>query len=343
MGGAEYFVENIQRYVPTCVLRWMVRYYVKIVGWRLRRGAAVVKQIEMDRSDRAKAPVTELVELANEQLYGNEAAFFESHLGPMLKYSACEWPSPTSSLAEAEEYTIRRYQEMMGLDDLAAGSRVLETGCGWGSLCLANAKRYPHLQFVAFSNSPQQIAFVKSKAPSNLSVFVEDYADFVKKEDIGDLFDAAVSIETVEHARNIGALLEAVSRRLRPGATFFVHSLLHQTASYLVDSGDWMGRNFFSGGSILSLNSYLHLKPESLHLVECVPVSGSGYSRTLLAWLRNLEKNQKEYNKMYGTKFVQGFRAFYLVCAECFAANDGYEYMVGYYLFKKLNVVSSNQ
>ena len=63
-----------------------------------------------------------------------------------------------------------------------------------------------------------------------------------------------MGIETIEHAQNIGALLDGVSTRLRPGGVLFVQSLLHQTCSYLMDSSSWFGRNFFSGGSILSLN-----------------------------------------------------------------------------------------
>ena len=89
---------------------------------------------------------------------------------------------------------------------------------------------------------------------------------------VGVMFDAAIAIETIEHCRNIRALLDAVGKRLRPDATLFVQSLCHQSASYLVDSGDWMGRNFFSGGSILSLNSYYHLTPPSLHLESVQPL-----------------------------------------------------------------------
>ena len=66
---------------------------------------------------------------ANEQHYGIDPAFFQSHLGPCLKYSACEWPpGEGASLAEAEVHTIRKYQEMAGLDGLEPGSRVLELG-----------------------------------------------------------------------------------------------------------------------------------------------------------------------------------------------------------------------
>ena len=149
-------------------------------------------------------------------------------------------------------------------------------------------------------------------------------------------FDAAVAIETVEHAQNIEALLAAVAARLKPGATFFVHSLLHQSASYLMDASTWMGRNFFSGGSMLALNSYHHLAPPSLHIADVVPVNGVGYSKTLLAWNDMLEAQKGAFVAKYGATFYNGFRAFYVVCAEAFAANNGNEFMCAYYTFVKV-------
>merc|ERR1712194_797191 len=137
------------------------------------------------------------------------------------------------------------------------------------------------------------------------------------------------------HAQNISELLSAVSMRLKPGAKFFVHSLLHQSSSYLVETDSWMGRNFFTGGSIISLNSYFHLAPPELYVAECIPVNGIGYSKTLLAWLELQEKQKGWMVGKYGTVFYEGFRMFYMSCAEAFAANHGNEYMCGYYVFEK--------
>lgn len=349
MEVAEFFVRYVQRYIPTFYLRFIVRWYIKLfAGWQLRRADVVVQQIVLDRLERRKKPVTSEVEVTNEQLYANDPSFFQAHLGPMLKYSACEWPAVAAgaqSLARAEEYTVAVYQQRAGLGALRSGARVLELGCGWGSLTLANAQKYPHLHFVAFSNSPPQIEFIRRTAAArglqNLSVYVEDYAVFVNPSKSvvapagAPLFDAAVAIETIEHAQNIGELLGAVARRLVPGGTLFVQSLLHQSASFFMDSNSWMGRNFFTGGSIISLNSYFHLTPPELYLSEVVPVNGKGYSRTLLAWLALQEQHREWMVEKYGSMFYEGFRMFYIACAEAFAANDGAEYMCGYYTFVK--------
>eukprot|EP00967_Tisochrysis_lutea_P015747 scaffold17763_cov30-Tisochrysis_lutea.AAC.1 len=344
----EFFVEYIQAWLPTWLVRFLVRLYMRIQGPLMRSGDVVIKQIETDTALRATLPVTTDVETVNEQLYGNDPYFFVNHLGPRLKYSACEYPPGINTLSAAETFTIQRYQDLAGLSDLPTGSRVLELGCGWGSLSLANAERYPHLVFTSFSNSPQQIGYItdqaKQRGLTNLKVMVEDYAIFVQPDksriapEGTEPFDAAIAIETIEHAKNITHLLSAVALRLKPGAKLFVQSLLHQSASYLMDSSSWMGRNFFTGGSILSLNSYFHLTPPELMLTKVHPVRGSGYSRTLLDWLELMEPQRKEFVRRYSHSFYEGFRMFYISSAEAFAANNGAEFMVGYYVFVKRSV-----
>lgn len=346
--GPELFVKYVQSYLPTWLVRLVIRFWIKIGGARMRSGDVVVRQIQCDRVDRRRRPVTSFVEKTNEQLYGNDAAFFRAHLGPTLKYSACEWPSSVTCLGDAEAVTLSIYQKKVGFDELPLGSRILELGCGWGSLSLANAAKYPGLEFVSFSNSLQQIEYIRQQAfarkLNNLTVHVEDYAIFVDpvKSKVAPegaaFFDAAVAIETVEHAQNIAELLRAVALRLKPGAKFFVQSLLHQSASYLMDDESWMGRNFFSGGSILSLNSYFHLIPPTLYLAEVEPVNGIGYSKTLLAWLGFMERQRSSIVAQYGHEFYERFRMFYISCAEAFAANNGAEFMCGYYTFQKLAI-----
>ena len=352
---AELFVKDVQPYMPTWFLRFLVASWMKYCGYLMRSGDVVVQQIILDRKERFMRPVTAEVEVTNEQLYANDPEFFLLHLGPRLKYSACEWPEGSekdgfaAGLGKAEDYTVAIYQEKAGLASLPAGARVLELGCGWGAISLTNAARFPHLTFISFSNSPPQIEFIRARAKergiTNLTVSVEDYALFVdpSKSKVAPagapLFDAAIAIETVEHAQNIGELLRGVALRLKPGAKFFVHSLLHQSCSYLLSPDTWMGRNFYTGGSILALNSYFHLAPKDLYLADVQPVSGVGYMKTSLAWLELQEKNKARFVKKYGSDFYEGFRMFYIAVAEAFGANNGAEFMCGYYVFEKLNLV----
>jgi len=334
-----------QAFVPDWVLRWCVRVYLIYAnGAARKRTTIVLDQIHLDRRIRTAEPVTTDVEVTNTQLYGNSPSFFELHLGPRLKYSSCKFEM-SDTLESAERKTIAEYQELARLSELTDGSNVLELGCGWGSLLLSNAETFPKLTFVGFSNSAAQIEHIRTQVAvrglSNVRVLVEDYAVFVDPERSrvapvdAPLFDAVLAIETIEHSRNVNALLTAVAARMRPGAILFVQSLLHQSMSYMMGADSWMGRNFFAGGSILALNSYFHLIPPTLRISGFEAINGLHYSRTLDAWLYAMERHKKQIVAESNADFYEGFRAFYLVCSEAFASGGGNEFMCAYYTFQR--------
>ena len=97
--------------------------------------------------------VAEHAAAANAQHYELPPEFFALILGPRRKYSSCWYEGPESTLAEAEDAALARTAEMA---ELADGQDVLELGCGWGSLSLWMAERYPGARITAVSNSAPQ-------------------------------------------------------------------------------------------------------------------------------------------------------------------------------------------
>ena len=128
----------------------------------------------------ARRPVAEHVKAANDQHYELPAAFFERVLGPRLKYSSCLYPTGKEDLASAEVAALR---ETCRHADLYDGQRILELGCGWGSLSLWVAQTYPAARIVSVSNSASQRAFIEGRARAqglaNLTVVTADMNDFV--------------------------------------------------------------------------------------------------------------------------------------------------------------------
>ena len=100
--------------------------------------------------DLRESPVAPLPALANEQHYEVEPGFFQIALGPRLKYSSGLWVPGTRDLAQAEEAMLELTCLRAGIAD---GMRVLDLGCGWGSLSLWIAERLPACRVVAVSNS----------------------------------------------------------------------------------------------------------------------------------------------------------------------------------------------
>src|SRR5262245_29075448 len=138
-----------------------------------RRGAGYVDGLvaELRRSEVAIETAA-----ANAQHYEVPAAFFALVLGPHLKYSSGYWPGGVeASPCHRSEWSGLRAGElgaaevaMLGLTaeraGLADGQTVLDLGCGWGSLTLWAAARFPRSRFTAISNSQSQRAYVEEQA-----------------------------------------------------------------------------------------------------------------------------------------------------------------------------------
>src|ERR1043166_8286802 len=132
--------------VPTPALRAGIR---AIVRRRLREQSRGTRPLTAWIDEMSAGPVALQTAAANDQHYEVPPAFFELVLGPHLKYSGAFWPDGVETLADAERAML---DLTMGRAALQDGHRILELGCGWGSLTLAMARRYPQSQILAVSN-----------------------------------------------------------------------------------------------------------------------------------------------------------------------------------------------
>jgi len=286
-------------------------------------------------------PLAEDTEAANEQHYEVPSAYFETVLGPHLKYSSAYWPGGVSELSEAEAAMLRLTCKRAGL---AGGRDVLELGCGWGSLSLWMAMHYPESRITAVSNSHSQRAFIEARAKerglTNLTVLTCDINDL----DPGERFDRVLSVEMFEHVRNHRRLFRRIHGWLKPGGKVFVHIFAHRAHAYLFEvksSKDWMSKYFFTGG-IMPSAGLIPAAAEGFSLEERWPVNGAHYSKTLEAWLEKQDAARdavmQTFRDCYGEDaklWFQRWRIFYMACSELFAFGGGEEWMVMHYRFAR--------
>ncbi|KAH7439542.1 hypothetical protein KP509_04G066200 [Ceratopteris richardii] len=286
-------------------------------------------------------PIAINTEAANEQHYELPVEFFKLVLGRHLKYSSALFNSECYTLDEAEEAMLAIYCERACLRD---GQTVLDLGCGWGSLSLYIAKNFPNCKITSVSNSARQKKLIEDECRrmgySNVSVLTCDMNSF----EANASFDRIFSIEMFEHMKNYEKLLYKISTWMHADSLLFIHIFCHKTFAYHFEDNcddDWMARFFFTGGTMPADNLLLYFQSH-VSIEDHWNVNGKHYSKTSEEWLKRMDANAERlkplFHETYGSeagKWWVYWRTFFIAVSELFGYNDGEEWMVSHYLFKK--------
>lgn len=227
--------------------------------------------------------------------------------------------------------------EHAGLED---GQDILELGCGWGSLSLWMAARYPRARVTSVSNSHSQRAYIVGEAErrglGNLTVLTSDMNDFSTER----TFDRVVSVEMFEHMANWRLLLSRARGWLSPEGRAFIHVFSHARTPYRFDHddpSDWIAQHFFTGG-LMPSHGLMHLFPESFSVEREWRWSGDHYRRTAEAWLDNYDVHAEEIGDIlrdvYGDQAAlwrRRWRLFFLATSGLFGHDGGSAWGVSHY------------
>ena len=332
-----------QGYVPDPVIRIGIRHLLRerLAELHADDVACAAESGERFVATLDSAPLALVPEKANEQHYEIPAEFFAAVLGTHRKYSGCWWPEGVTGLDAAEEAALAATCERAGLAD---GQRILELGCGWGSLSLWMAQRYPRASITALSNSASQRRAIESTAKQrglqNLRVVTDDFNHF----QTGERFDRVVSVEMFEHLRDWRRAFGQVARWLERDGRFFLHVFVHGGPAYPFierDATDWMTRYFFAGGMMPSDDLALRFQ-DDLRLSRRWRWDGTHYQRTAEAWLARMDAAKETlaplFQSIYGSeaqRWWTRWRIFFMSVSELFGYESGQRWWVGHYLFEK--------
>ena len=199
------------------------------------------------------------------------------------------------------------------------GMRVLDLGCGWGSIALRVAERFPSTTVIAVSNSATQGEFKAG----------------------GGRFDRIISVEMLEHVRNHQQLFCWLAPLLTDDGRFYVHVFAHRDRFYPFEdegSANWMTRYFFSGGVMPAADLFPRVTAEydtGLAVEATWWYPGHHYARTLDAWLDRIDADRDRIEAVlrpvYGAgtrRRLQRWRMFMMACSELFGFDGGTQWGV---------------
>lgn len=334
----------LREIIPDWLIRWEIR---RRLAKKLREENALKpeqrkKKFQAWIEQMKTGPIALNTREANEQHYELPTTFFKYVLGRNLKYSSGFWRYSESSLDESEEAMLAMTVERAQIQD---GQKILELGCGWGSLTLWMARKFPNTQITAVSNSKTQRVHIEFTAKKlglqNVRVITCDMNELQLEEK----FDRAVSVEMFEHMRNYKALLEKIAGFLNPGGKLFVHVFAHKGLSYpyeAADPSDWIAKYFFTGGLMPSADIFDYFQ-DHFRVLEKWVVPGTHYRRTCRAWLELMDLGRINikiiFRETYGVanvrKWWMYWRIFFMSCEELFGYKKGTEWLVSHTLLEK--------
>lgn len=330
--------------LPDAVVRRLTRL---LLASRLRSGYRPSAEIQLSdllhfAHSLREMPIAVQTETPKSQHYEVPTSFFKLVLGKHLKYSCCFFQDKSSTLEDAEKAMLELYCERSKIQD---GHSVLDVGCGWGSLSLYLAQKYPNCRVTGICNSATQKAHIEEQCRDlelqNVEIIVADISTF----DMEASYDRIFSIEMFEHMKNYQDLLQKISRWMKPDSLLFVHHFCHKTFAYHFEDendDDWITRYFFTGGTMPSANLLLYFQ-DDVSIVDHWLVNGKHYAQTSEEWLKRMDRNlslikpimESTYGKESSVKWTVYWRTFFIAVAELFGYDNGEEWMVAHFLFKK--------
>lgn len=273
--------------------------------------------------------------------YGLPASFFQEILGPRMKFSCCLFPPGVEDLERAEEEMLAETCERAGIKD---GMEILDLGCGWGSLALWIAEKFPACRVTAVASTDQQREFIEARCADRGITAVRALTRDLNDVRVDGTFDRVVAVELLEYLHNWREILARIAGMLKPDGKLFVHLFSHRRFAYPYESegeDTYLGRYFFAGG-LMPSEDLLSRFQDDLALESRWSVPGIHYRKTAEAWLSRLDSRKtvvlpilRENHGAEGTVWLHRWRLFFMACCEMWGYGDGGEWGVSHYLLKR--------
>ncbi|WP_051854707.1 SAM-dependent methyltransferase [Streptomyces sp. NRRL B-1347] len=250
---------------------------------------------------------------------GND--FYELVLGPSMVYSCAYWETPDSSLEDAQRDKLELICRKL---DLKPGTRLLDVGCGWGSMAI-HAAREHGVRVVGVTLSREQAAYARKRIAEEgltdrVEIRVQDYRDVRDGP-----YDAISSVGMAEHVGSDRYLDYArdLHTLLKPGGRLLNHQIarrpLGDEAAYSVD--EFIDAYVFPDGELAPLGTTVGLLERAGFEVRDVESIREHYAHTLRRWVANLEADWPRGQRLTSPGRARIWRLYMAASALAFERN----------------------
>jgi cyclopropane-fatty-acyl-phospholipid synthase len=242
--------------------------------------------------------------------YDQDNDLFQCMLGRRVAYSCGYWKD-ARTLDEAQEAKLGLICEKLRLKP---GMRILDIGCGWGSLLKYAAEKHG-VEGVGITINQEHVQWTRESCKGlPVEIRLQDYRD------LNEPFDRIASVEMFEHVchRNYRKFMQAVRRCLNDDGLFLLQTM-GGGREWIPTTSVWMQKYFFPVGELPSVKQ-ISSAAEGLLVMEDWHNFGNDYVKTLRAWFENLQNNRALLRSSYDDRFYRMWRLFLLGFAGTFLA-----------------------
>jgi cyclopropane-fatty-acyl-phospholipid synthase len=241
---------------------------------------------------------------------GND--FYASMLDSRMTYTCGYWQTGAQNLEQAQEAKLDLICRKL---ELQPGMRLLDIGCGWGSLMGYAAEHYG-VECVGITISKEQADWASTRyAGLPLEFRLQDYRS------INEPFDRIASIGMFEHVgyKNYKTYMKVAHRCLKDDGLFLLHTIGKNQRKSHTDA--WIDKYIFPNGYLPSIGQ-IGDAIDGLFVAEDLHNFSADYDKTLMAWHANFEVAWPKFEHQYGKRFYRMWRYYLLLCAGVFRARD---------------------
>jgi len=227
---------------------------------------------------------------------GND--FYSAWLDETMTYSSARFASADDTLEEAQ---LRKVHDLLDRLDLKPGQRLLDVGCGWGTLAIEAAKRGASVVGLTLSTEQKDWAerkIAEAGLSDRIEIRLQDYRD------VEEQFDAVASVEMVEAVgrRWWGAYLDSIARNLKGGGRAALQFISIETQIFdrYAENADFIQTYIFPGGMLLDEPQFEDLAQERGLSWQDRIGFGLDYADTLRRW-------RDRYNQAVAAGLLNGF------------------------------------